>query len=38
MDDRPRAASPVLPVGRVIAGMENLSSLGASVKMKFTAI
>ena len=38
MDDRPRAASPVLPIGRVIAGMENLSPLGESVKMKFTAV
>jgi hypothetical protein len=38
MDDRPRAASPVLPIGRVIAGMENLSPLGESVKMKFTSV
>jgi len=38
MDARPRAASPVLPVGRVIVGVENLSPLGKSVKMKFTAV
>lgn len=38
MDDRPRAASPVLPVGRVIAGVENLSPFGKSVKMEFTAV
>jgi uncharacterized protein len=36
-DSKPRAASPVLPIGRVTAGLENLSGLGGSVKMTFSA-
>jgi hypothetical protein len=36
-DSRPKAASPVLPVGRVTAGLESLSSLGKRVKMSFSA-
>ena len=37
-DERPRAASPVLPVGRVIAGLDGLSPMGKQVKMKFRAV
>lgn len=37
-DERPRAASPVLPIGRVIAGLDGLRSLGKRVKMKFQAV
>jgi hypothetical protein len=37
-DGRPRAASPVLPVGRMTAGVESLLPLGKSVKMRFTLI
>jgi hypothetical protein len=36
-DERPRAASPVMPIGRVIAGLGSLSPLGKKVKMKFHA-
>ncbi len=37
-DSRPRAASPVLPVGRVVAGLDWLSHLGSSVQMRFAAV
>jgi len=36
-DDRPKAASPVLPIGRVIKGLDGLSLLAKNVKMKFVA-
>ncbi len=36
-DERPKAASPVLPIGRVIAGLDSLPPLGKNVKMKFQA-
>jgi uncharacterized protein len=36
-DNRPKAASPVLPIGRVTAGLESLAGMGGSVKMKFSA-
>jgi len=36
-DDRPKAVSPVLPVGRVIKGLDGLSHLAKNVKMKFVA-
>ena len=36
-DERPRAASPVMPVGRVIAGLDGLRSLGKGVRMRFHA-
>ena len=35
-DARPRAASPVLPIGRVTSGLDVLAGLGGSVKMKFS--
>ena len=35
-DARPKAASPVLPIGRVITGLDSLSHLGRKVKMSFT--
>jgi hypothetical protein len=34
-DERPRAASAVLPVGRVTEGLAGLKSLGRSVRMSF---
>ena len=34
-DDRPRAAAPVIPVGRVTSGLPGLKSLGKSVQMSF---
>ncbi len=34
-DERPRAASPVLPVGRVTVGLSGLKDLGKSVRMSF---
>ena len=34
-DDRPRAASAVLPVGRVTDGISSLKALGKSVRMSF---
>lgn len=37
-DARPRAASPVMPIGRVIAGLGSLPPLGKHVKMKFQAV
>jgi len=37
-DERPRAASPVIPIGRVIAGLDGLHSLGKRAKMKFQAV
>ena len=37
-DSKPRAASPVLPIGRVTAGLEHLAGLGGSVKMKLSAV
>jgi hypothetical protein len=37
-DERPRAASPVMPIGRVIAGLDGLRPLGKRVKMKFQAV
>ena len=37
-DARPKAASPVLPIGRVITGLDNLFQLGKDVKMKFDAV
>jgi hypothetical protein len=37
-DERPRAASPVIPIGRVTAGLEGLRPLGKRVKMKFQAV
>jgi hypothetical protein len=37
-DERPRAASPVIPIGRVIAGLDGLRPLGKRVKMKFQAV
>ncbi len=36
-DERPRAASTVLPVGRVTAGLEGLKALPDRVKMKISA-
>ncbi len=36
-DSRPRAASPVMPVGRVVTGLDGLTRLGKSVTMTFTA-
>ncbi len=36
-DERPTAASAVLPVGRVTSGLEALKGLGRSVKLSFTA-
>jgi hypothetical protein len=33
-DQRPRAASPVLPVGRILSGAEGLRKLGASVRAR----
>jgi hypothetical protein len=37
-DARPKAASPVLPIGRVISGLDSLSRLGKRVEMKFNAV
>jgi hypothetical protein len=37
-DARPRAASPVIPIGRVIAGLDGLRSLGKRVSMKFRGV
>jgi len=37
IDDRPKAASPVLPIGRVTRGLDHLAQLGENVRMKFTA-
>jgi hypothetical protein len=37
-DDRPMAASPVMPIGRVIAGLDGLRPLGKRVRMKFQAV
>ncbi len=37
-DQRPRAASPVLPVGKVTSGVESLSSLGRSVRARFLKV
>jgi uncharacterized protein len=37
-DARPRAASPVIPIGRVVAGLDGLRPLGKRVKMKFQAV
>ena len=34
-DDQPRAASAVLPVGRVTEGISSLKALGRSVRMSF---
>ncbi len=34
-DERPRAASPVLPVGRILSGAEGLARLGTSVRARF---
>jgi hypothetical protein len=34
-DERPRAASAVLPVGRVTAGLDGLTGLGASIRVTF---
>jgi hypothetical protein len=36
-DERPRAASSVIPIGRVISGLDDLRSLGNRVKMRFQA-
>jgi hypothetical protein len=33
-DDRPRAASPVVPLGRVTAGIEILKQLGSSIEAR----
>ncbi len=35
-DERPRAASPVLPLGRITGGVEALRSLGAAVEARWT--
>ncbi len=37
-DERPRAASAVLPVGRVTQGISDLKGLGKSVRMTFTTL
>jgi hypothetical protein len=37
-DARPKAASPVMPIGRVITGLDNLFRLGKSVKMTFDTV
>lgn len=37
-DARPKAASPVLPIGRVTAGLDRLPSLGKHATMKFQAV
>ena len=37
-DARPRAASPVLPIGKVTAGLETLKGMGASVKAVFQKV
>jgi hypothetical protein len=37
-DERPRAASPVIPIGRVTAGLDGLRPLGKRVKMKFQVV
>jgi hypothetical protein len=34
-DEKPRAASAVIPVGRVVAGVDGLKNLGTSVQMSF---
>jgi len=34
-DERPRAASPVIPIGRVMSGLSGLRGLGKSVQMSF---
>jgi len=34
-DERPRAASAVLPVGRVTAGLDSLKGMGSSVRVVF---
>jgi hypothetical protein len=37
-DERPRAASPVMPVGKVIAGLDRLHPLRERVKMLFKVV
>jgi len=37
-DERPRAASAVLPVGRVTAGLDGLTGLGASIRVTFRKV
>jgi hypothetical protein len=37
-DEHPKAASPVIPIGRVTAGLDGLRSLGKRVKMKLQAV
>ena len=34
-DSRPRAASPVIPVGKVVSDVEKLKNLGARITAKF---
>lgn len=34
-DERPKAASAVLPIGRVTGGLEALKGMGSSVRMVF---
>jgi hypothetical protein len=36
-DERPRAASPVLPIGKITLGLEHLAGLGKSVGMEIRA-
>ena len=36
-DERPKAASPVMPIGRVIAGLNSLPGLGKLVRITFRA-
>jgi hypothetical protein len=37
-DERPRAASPVLPLGRLTGGVEALKSLGASIQVEISTL
>ena len=37
-DERPKAASPVMPIGRVIAVLNSLPGLGKRVRMTFRAV
>lgn len=37
-DERPRAASPVIPLGRITAGVESLKALGSSIEARIELI
>jgi len=36
-DERPRAASPVVPLGRITSGVDSLGELGSSIEVKIQA-